>query len=162
MQFEFGITDRTPSRWKRAAPVWEDETLQASSSQTFFEFMESICENAIKYRREYDDDYAIDNHLWKIEIMSESEAMNPSSAGYRGGDDDDEDEEGRILVMCPEEASQLGSDDELDDYYTKVISCDAKLDDKLLPKDTILAVTYDYGDATTIYLKVLKVSKAST
>jgi hypothetical protein len=157
MQFEFGITDRSPSRWKRAAPIWEDETLEASSSQTFLDLMNSICENAIKYRREYDDDYGIDAHLWKLEIMSESEATNPNS-NFRGDDDDEDDDgEGRILVMCPEEASQLGSDDELDEYYSKVLSCDTKLDAKLLPKDTVIAVTYDYGDATTIFLKVLNV-----
>jgi hypothetical protein len=46
--------------------------------------MISICKNAIKYHREYDDDYSIDNHLWKIEIMSESETiMNPNS-NFRG------------------------------------------------------------------------------
>jgi hypothetical protein len=119
--------------------------------------MNSICENAIKYRREYDDDYGIDAHLWKLEIMSESEATNPNS-NFRGDDDDEDDDgEGRILVMCPEEASQLGSDDELDEYYSKVLSCDTKLDAKLLPKDTVIAVTYDYGDATTIFLKVLNV-----
>lgn len=83
MKFELGITVRSPSsRWKRAARIWEDETLQASPSWTFLGLMNSICENAIKYHREsreYDDDYSIDNHLWKIEIMSESETMNPNS-----------------------------------------------------------------------------------
>mmetsp|Transcript_14352 Transcript_14352/g.26940 ORF Transcript_14352/g.26940 Transcript_14352/m.26940 type:complete len:200 (-) Transcript_14352:196-795(-) len=76
--------------------------------------------------------------------------------------DEDMDEEERrnkrrILVKCPDAFERTKKRyDEFDDDYAKVLaSSDTKLSLNLLPKDTIIEVTYDYGDSTIIYLKVL-------
>ena len=129
--------------------------------------MNKLCETAIKNRREYD--YAIDDHMWNMKIVSLSDAINPPSLEERvmerllGQDDDSDDDDGdenqyrgNITIQCPGEEMRGGGAD-LDDHDAQVLRSSTKLDKSLLPEGFVIKVTYDYGTTTTLYLKVLSV-----
>ena len=53
-EWTLGITDSRPSSWRSCQPHWDDEKIVASSSHTFYDVMNKLCNSAIKNRREYD------------------------------------------------------------------------------------------------------------
>eukprot|EP00985_Skeletonema_marinoi_P012544 scaffold6071_cov92-Skeletonema_marinoi.AAC.2 len=105
--------------------------------------------------------------------MSIDEAMNPPSPEERlmrmmdedddsdnGSDDSMDDNEeryrGNVTIQCPAEAERGGYED-FDDPDAQIMNSDTKLNSGVLPEGYILAVTYDYGTTTSLYLKVLKI-----
>ncbi|KAL7496173.1 hypothetical protein ACHAWT_004441 [Skeletonema menzelii] len=169
-EWTLGITDSRPSSWRSCQPHWDDEKIVASSSHTFYDVMNKLCNSAIKNRREYD--HGINEHLWNMKIMSMDEAMNPPSPDERlmrmlehdddsdGSDDSMDDNEekyrGNVTIQCPAEAERGGYED-FDDPDAQIMNSDIKLNSGVLPEGYILAVTYDYGTTTLLYLKVLKI-----
>ena len=125
LEWTLGITDSQPTSWRSVEPHWEDEKITATSSHSFGDVMNKLCETAIKSRREYD--YGIDEHLWNMKIISLSDAMNPRAAEERlmqmldnhsdedvSDDSDDEDEKkyrGNIIIQCPGEEMRGGYED---------------------------------------------------
>lgn len=172
-EWTLGITDTRPSTWRGCEPHWRDETIVASSSHTFYDIMEKLCNSAIQSRREYD--HGVEEHLWNIKIMTMENIMNPPSPEERlmrllqrdnnENDDDSEDDSmddnedsyrGNITIQCPAEAERGGYED-YDDPDVQVLDSDTNLTSNILPVGYILAVTYDYGSTTTLYLKVLQI-----
>jgi hypothetical protein len=175
-EWKIGITDNRPGTWKRAEPLWQDETIVATSQDSFLEVMTKLCETAISFRREYPGDSHVQAHLWNLKIQSYEETINPEDPMARmeerlmGGDDSDDEEDdsddedegryrGKIVIKCPQEEEFPDFDDGSDSEQK--FSASTKLSEELLPVDTIIEVTYDYGSTTTLYLKVLSV-KSST
>ena len=159
-EWTFGITDREPRTWKRIEPIWDDEKITASSSDTFFHVMNHLCENAIKHRREYD--YGINEHLWELRIMSPNhlsrnhetdiEALMRNDDSEDDSDDDSEDMYRGHICIQSRGSERMERFDEAD--YR---SPDIKIDRELLPTGSVVKVTYDWGSTTTLYLKVLSV-----
>ncbi len=178
MEFELGITDNPPCSWGKAEPLWQDEKIIATSSHTFINLMHEICENAIKLRREVEDDHGIDEHLWKLEIMSYRSATSPQGheelfinrfmGGGEGSDSDSDEEDNesdteeesyrRIIVI---EQAMETDDGFFDDELYERMSPDEKISKENLPQNSVIKVTYDYGSTTTLYLKVLTVRHAA-
>jgi hypothetical protein len=110
MEFTLGITDRRPSTWRTMDPsVWEDEQLIVGSSHTFMELMEKLCETAIKFRRDNEDendnddavtnDSGINDHIWDLRITSLKKAIKPEIPRVpiiRNPDDDDDDDDDSV------------------------------------------------------------------
>ncbi len=179
MEFELGITDNRPSDWEKAEPLWQDEKIVATSSHSFFDLMHKLCENAIKLRREHEDDYGIDTHLWKLEIMSFRQATSPGSQeelflnrfAFGGGEDSDteSDEEDEDNESDAEEESyrrkilieKLQEDEFFDEELYERVSPNEKMSTENLPQNSVIEVTYDYGSTTTLYLKVLKARRTA-
>ncbi|KAL7539548.1 hypothetical protein ACHAXR_010592, partial [Thalassiosira sp. AJA248-18] len=167
-EWTLGIADNDPTTWKSLEPLWDDEKITATSSHSFHDVMNKLCETAIKNRREYD--HAIHEHLWNMKIISMEDAMNPWAAEERLMDDDsdedmssdgsdDEDEKkytGNIIIQCPDEEMRGGYED-FDDPEAHVLGSKTKLSNSLLPQGKVIKVTYDYGTTTMLYLKVLSV-----
>jgi hypothetical protein len=79
MEFVFGISDERPKKTDNNEHQWEDERITASSSHTYLQLMEKLCETSIKKRREYDNDYSIHEHLWNLKISSFENFMKPNA-----------------------------------------------------------------------------------
>ena len=131
LEWTLGITDSSPYTWKSLEPTWEDERITASSSNSFFEVMNKLCQTVIKNRREYD--HGVGEHLWNMKIMSLEDAIkfdprNPRASEERfmqmhgrdnsdedmSDDSDDEDEtkyRGNIIIQCPNEEYHGGYED---------------------------------------------------
>ena len=183
MEWVFGITDQEPQGWKRCEPRWDDEQLTASSSHSFLELMDKLCETALAKRR-CDHDYGIKDHLWHFEICTEKSLTNQRQMEIRrmedtldnlhgGGDDDDNsevnssDEEddhdpdedqyrGTFMVM-PREHIEHHRDTSVGDDYQYEAAETTKLSRQLLPQGMMIKCTYDFGTTTTLYSKVMSV-----
>lgn len=91
--------------WRTCEPHWADETIVASSSHTFYDVMEKLCNSAIQSRREYD--HGVEEHLWNIKIRTMDEIMNPPSPEQRlmrllardNGNNDDDDSDIAMMIM---------------------------------------------------------------
>ena len=71
-------------------------------------------------------------------------------------DDNEEKYRGNVTIQCPAEAERGGYED-FDDPDAQIMNSNTKLNSGILPEGFILAVTYDYGTTTSLYLKVLKI-----
>jgi len=106
-----GIVDAPPRTWSKLEQLWQDEKLVASSSHSFLDVMNELCNTAIKNRREYD--HGVDEHLWKMKISSLENVMNPRDP-YDDNDDDSKEEGGgllsskTILIVCPQDEAHSG------------------------------------------------------
>jgi len=167
-EWTLGITDSHPASWRSCEPHWQDEKIVASSSHSFYDVMNELCNSAIKNRREYD--HGIGEHLWNMKIMSMNEAMNPPSPDERlmrmydddsdnsddSKDGNEESYRGAIIIQCPQD-ERAGGYEDFDDPDPQIMNSDTKLNSGVLPEGFIIAVTYDYGTTTSLYLKVLKI-----
>lgn len=163
-EWTLGIADAPPRTWKIHEPLWHDERLTASSSHSFLAVMSKLCDTAIRQRREFD--HGVNEHLWHMKITSEKEAIRPRNPHINDDSDDDSKDDDTeeavhrnvIQISCPS-AETSGHDVAFLGPAQKV-PCRSKLRPELLPQGSILTVTYDYGTTTTLYLKVLSVTKS--
>ncbi|KAL3780650.1 hypothetical protein HJC23_000120 [Cyclotella cryptica] len=154
MEWTFGITDAPPRKWKNL------ESRPRPPIPSSLDVMSKLCDTAIRSRREYD--HGMNEHLWDMKISSFEDAMNPPNVYrmYDGHDDEsgeDVDEakyRGLIEIRCPASENHVGFDDDPD---SEKVSSKSRLSLELLPVDSMIVVTYDYGTTTTLYLKVLRV-----
>lgn len=168
MAWVIGITDIHPRNWEESVPKWEDEQLIATSSHTFREVMGKLCETAIKKRREDATDFGIDEHLWNLIITSLEESIAPSKGGScldkiddRESDKDDSNKYRvrPILIPCRQEQESRAGEDKVvfNKRNCEYLTSDTKISKELLPQESIVECTYDYGTTTKIFLKVLNV-----
>jgi hypothetical protein len=158
MKWILGITDLHPARWKKVEPIWEDEQIIVSSSDSFNDVMCELCDTAIKSRREYD--HGINEHMWNMKVMPLNEAVNPNLREQRIlrmlMDVDENNESTRKTIVIESPAHENMRD--YDEPGEMVMPGSTSLHEDLLPIGSVIKVTYDYGSTTELYLKVLSIT----
>jgi hypothetical protein len=177
MEWTFGITDTEPKHGKKREPLWEDEELLASSSHTFEQVVQKICETALKKRWDAGD-YGLRQHLWNIKIFADTakavasqkhdpgrhmerafgrDSRSDSDADSSDNDDDEEETKyrGPIIIAPREDLGDYQEERDTEDYQLLAAEKNT-LSSELLSKGNVIHFTYDFGTTTDLYLKMLK------
>jgi hypothetical protein len=136
-------------------PIY-DSQIHVTSADTIYDFVDFLCKNPVKARREYD--WGIDQHMWTLKIVVPSESLEERMLNDDTDDDDDDTDEPSSSSLREIVQSSNGEfDNEFDEETAARVRTSAKMGAlKCLQVGSKLHLTYDFGTTTDLFLHVLE------
>jgi hypothetical protein len=130
-------------------PIY-DAQIHITSADIIYNFVDFLCENPVKTRREYD--WGIDEHMWTLKIVAPSESLEDDDDS-----DDDSDEPSSSSLREIVKSCNGEFDDEYDVETAARVLTSAKIGAlKSLQVGSMLHLTYDFGATSDLFMHVLE------